>query len=86
MLTGLLQNFAGGRGPLLHRTCWNFHLNKRCKIPLGKLEPCYPGTPPGLNDKCIEGLPVPAPSNLGFCPFQKGIDANGPAAIWCARP
>jgi len=72
------------RGPQLHRTCMNFHGNKKCKIPLGRQEPCYPGTP-GFNDKCIEGLPVPAPSNLRVCPFQPNINPNGPAAIWC-RP
>jgi len=70
------------RGPQLHRTCVNFHGNKTCKIPLGRQEPCYPGTP-GVDDKCIEGAPVPAPSDLEVCPFQRGINANGRAARWC---
>ena len=72
-------------GPQLHRTCVNFHGNKTCKIPLGRQEPCYPGTP-GVDDRCIEGAPVPAPSNLRVCPFQRGINANGPAARWCRQP
>jgi len=83
--TGINANGPAARwcaGHRFHRTCVNFFRTKACKIPVGLTNPCYTGTP-GFSDRCTEGVLVPEPSLLQFCPGQIGINANGPAALWC---
>jgi len=66
-----------------HRTCRSY-FGKFCKLPLGSTNLCYPGPWPGFVLRCTEGVQVPSPSPLPFCPGQIGLNRLGPAARWCA--